>query len=149
MESPECLVIPDVQANLVRMAWTSNPGRLNASSLASFALRVNPGLEALREKPEGADPKESLAILDFLAVMATQDRWDPPGQVENRETLALPVKRVRPVTMPLEELELLGLVDPMAPAVQKDHLDPEDFPRTTQERLVSLERKGRLDHMGK
>ncbi len=69
--------------------------------------------------------------------------------MENRETLVTPAKRVRQVTMPSEELESLGSVDPMAPAVRKDHLDPEDFPRTTQERLVSLDPKDRLDHTGK
>ncbi len=72
------------------------------------------------------DREENLVILDFLAVLASQDRWDPPGHLENQEPRATPAERARLVTMPSEEQELLDLVDLTAPADRKDHLEPED-----------------------
>ncbi len=73
MESPDWMVRAVKMANLVRMDWTSVL-RTNPPSLASFALQVHLGLEAPREIPALVDRKDHLAILDFLAATASQDR---------------------------------------------------------------------------
>ncbi len=126
MDGPERLVSKDAQAKMDRMAWISVQRLLYPFSLASFALKVHAGIEAPRETSALLDREENLAIMESLAVMASRDRRDPPGNQVNGEPRANPAKGAHLVTMQSEDQELLDLGDLTAPADRKGHLEPED-----------------------